>query len=159
MTKRSLLYLFLAFTLTGCGSDFKSAITSDPGTVQASGPVFTKKSFINQVGPIPETTILTPSADGDYRVSIYLEAAGTATPSNFATGVSPAWTDDFGTVSRDFPPYSISGSIPGIGNGEMRAQLTITIHVKGGTPIKLLGLQGGDSINKYSVFVTIEALQ
>lgn len=159
MRKITLPLLFLAFTLTGCGSDFKSAITSDPGTVSAAGPVFTKKSFINQIGPIPETTILTPTADGDYRVSIYLEAAGTATPSNFATGVSPAWTDDNGPTSPDFPPFAISGSIPGIGNGQLRNQMTINIHVKGGTPIKLLGLQGGDSINKYSVFATIESLQ
>jgi len=66
-----------------------------------SGPVVVQRvSFENQTGPIPQTTIYTPSNNGLYRINVYMEAV-TTNPSNSGIGQIKAfleYTNDSGTT-------------------------------------------------------------
>lgn len=152
----TLCFILSAVVLfSGCANSFSPASS----TVEAAGPLFTKKSFIGQIGPIPDTTILTPSADGDYQVSISLNIPMTANPQGVAIGVIPVWTDELGAIDSTLPPFMVSGFSNMNGTNIQRNQITACIHAKAGTPIKVTGLQGGDSVNPYDVFVTVQPLQ
>lgn len=150
----TLCFILSAVVLfSGCANSF-----SPVSTVEAAGPVFTKKSFIGQVGPIPDTTLLTPTADGDYRVSIYLSAPKPANPGVGSIEVALFWTDENGL-------FTPGGNDPFVADitlldGSMQRQSTFTLHVKAGTDIKVTGSPNTtDTLNKYDVFIVVEPLQ
>lgn len=70
-TKHFLTVLCLSLFLAACGGNSDSGILS---AVHAASPQNIHKAFLNQVGPIPETVMATPTTDGDYRMVVYLTA-------------------------------------------------------------------------------------
>ena len=109
--------------------------------------VVAKRSFLHQTAEITPTTIFTPSANGNYRIEVYVSID--ASPScKSDTEVSPDvyWTDEF--RSKD----ETAGGAVGCGPG----QGSLVFHVKGGTPIQIsAGYGGGTSNDSYDMFVTV----
>src|SRR5713226_6908890 len=74
---------------------FALGITASPKPKRhAATLVVAKRSFIDQHGPFPTTTIFTPRSDGDFRISAYIEPGsidgGTV---NGQIGIQDDWQD------------------------------------------------------------------
>jgi hypothetical protein len=135
--------------------------------VAAHAPRIVKAlSFTNQGQPIPQTSVFTPSQDGFFRASVYLELVLTNIGNSPGTsGFCPsfAFTDDSGVVSH-YPPQSgvvganclwVSGSLP---NGNAAAYL---FRAKANTPVVFSVFSSGTTVVEpfaYSVYIVIERL-
>lgn len=156
------LLLIPALFLAGCTSLPLALITPAPAPPQAAasptpaaGPVVIHKSFLGQVGPIPETVVFTPTTDCDCLVSIYL-TAGPATSAGVIEA-HPVWQDENGDAFPFNPPFSVQlRTAPGVGQ---QSTSTVMIHAQAGVPISVSGSNTTDTVNKYDAFVTVQPLQ
>jgi hypothetical protein len=126
--------------------------------------VVAKKTFLNQVGPIPTTTLYTPPKSGDFRVSIYLTSPSIGPQtggSNVAVFVVPSWTDDSGTWPSQF--IGVNGScflsydLPSQSIPEQCGWSAI-IHANANSAIQVKDGGSNDTVDMYSVFATVEKL-
>lgn len=118
--------------------------------------VIARKSFRNQVGPIPTTTLFTPASNGDFRVSVYLESGTITAPfPNNQIWVNAIWTDDFAQQCIAEGGFLSSGKY---------TQGSTVIHGIANKPIVINGGGPGacattpDTIDQYNAFVTLEKL-
>lgn len=157
------LLLIPALLSSGCTSLPLALITPAPAPPQAAasptpapaaGPVVIHKSFLGQVGPIPETVVFTPTTDCDCLVSIYL-TAGPATSAGVIEA-HPVWQDENGDGFGPNAPFAIQIRAAGI---PQQSSTAVLIHAKANTPISISGSNTGDTVNKYDCFVTIQPLQ
>ena len=122
-------------------------------TVEASKPVpviVAKQVLSGQVGSFSPITLFTPSADGDYRVSIYLDAATVSTGK--AIIVDWHWTDD---NASQFSSVSLNDSQ----SPHAVTRFVDVIHVTSGNAITLQpGVNFNDTLDTYNVYVTVEEL-
>ena len=112
--------------------------------------VVAKKSFLNQTGAIASTTLYTPTASGNYRVSIYSD---TQNPPDL-NAMCPyfVWTDDFNGQTNEGGPGCLNTNPLTFGQG------ILVLHVKGGTTISVYTLTSNPEIPPYNLYVTIEKL-
>lgn len=132
----------------------QAAASPTPTPAPAAGPVVIHKSFLGQVGPIPETVVFTPTTDCDCLVSIYL-TAGPATSAGVIEA-HPVWQDENGDGFGPNAPFAIQIRAAGI---PQQSSTAVLIHAKANTPISISGSNTGDTVNKYDCFVTIQPLQ
>lgn len=110
--------------------------------------VVAKRSFLHQTAEITPTTIFTPSANGNYRIEVYVSIDASFPSCKSGTEVSPVvlWTDEF------HPQYQTTAGALGCPSG----QGSVVFRVKGGTPIQIsAGYGGGSSNDSYDMFVTV----
>lgn len=94
-------------------------------------------SFVSQTGTFADTTLFTPSADGDYLVSVYVEnTTGSATVSSVLK-----WTDNAGAQSATVSAAATSGN------------KVVAIHALSGQAVTVNGSDFGGA-QTYSVYVT-----
>jgi hypothetical protein len=123
----------------------------------------TNLSFLSQTAALPTTTLYTPQADGNYRVSIYAVSLN-GFASNFSLYFQMNWTDDFGSAGI------CSGSGGGESNGgtindtcnifptfATAGYRDVTLHAKANTPITL-GTQFGSAAYTYNLYIVVEQL-
>jgi hypothetical protein len=140
------------------------AATFTAATLPYTTSVVAKKSFLNQVGPIPTTTLYIPKKGGDFRVSIYLTSPNIGPENgrnNPAIFVTPSWTDSSGKwPSQYFGVNGIYGLFYGSQDQSLPAAAggSAVIHVKENTPIQVEDDGSSDLVDTYSVFVTVEKL-
>jgi len=145
--KYSLTILCLSLFLTACGGSSDSGIVS---AVHAAETQNIHKAFVNQVGPIPDTVMATPTTDGDYRMVVYLTAgAGTITNE---IDVNTVWTDTRGTFIE--PASWQQTSAP----SAQHRVLMFAFHAVAGQPIKITGDGTTNTTFQYDCFVTLEQL-
>jgi hypothetical protein len=127
----------------------QTAAKSDFTTTPYATKVVAKKRVVGQVGQFPKFTLYTPAADGNYRISFYLECQ-TPVPSGNSILISKSWTDDYaarvdigGTFAQDGATYN---------------WVTDVMHVKAGTPITIDSNGTTDTTTTYSVFIALEKL-
>ena len=143
---------FLLFLLAGIAMPFDGKRCDREQTV-----VVAKKAFRNQTGPIPQTTLFIPKTDGDYRASVYVEAADlTARPPNGDLVVTVEWTDD---IRETCAITSTTGPVATLDYWN-----TAVIHAIANHPIVVSGYPTAcsygttDLTDSYNAFVTIEEL-
>lgn len=147
MSKRSILLLavFVLF-IQVVGYSQNGA-----GASAISFPVIVaKRSFIGQVGPIPQTTLFVPSKSGTFRISCYIDTATNPPDGNDVIDVS--WSDDFNVNAGGVELTGAEGE-----TGETFSQGTLVIHDKAGAPIVVNG-QGTTAANTYNAYVIVEQL-
>lgn len=115
--------------------------------VSGATGVVLRKVFVNQVGSLPDTTLLVPGTDGIFRVTCYLEAV--SDPPDGRIGVVVTWSDKFNTQVQGFTVLST-------GTGSF-SQGAISLHAKAGTPIIVKGL-GTTATSSYNVYLVVERL-
>jgi hypothetical protein len=106
--------------------------------------VVAKQSFLNQTTNLPETVIYTSSAEGDYRVSVYL-----ATPPNIG-GIAGTlyWSDTMNSYNPNF------GAVPA--NSNSASESTFILHIAAGSSISVSTFNYIEST--YNMYVTVEQL-
>jgi transcription elongation factor len=112
--------------------------------------VVAKKSFLNQTGAIASTTLYTPTASGNYRVSIYSDTQNP--PDLNAMCPHFVWTDDFNSGQTNDGPGCLNTNPLTFGQG------ILVLHVKGGTTISVYTSTSYPEIPPYNLYVTIEKL-
>jgi hypothetical protein len=121
---------------------------------------YSTESFLNQRGSMPPTTLFTPTADGNYQVSINVEFIGPCCSVNDGTSVTPTltWSDNTksyaGYVNGFDAPTDPRAVVPQNYNHP-----TVNMHVKAGSPVQISVnasscncSTGNDS---YNLFVTV----
>lgn len=105
-------------------------------------------SFLNQTDGLAATTVYTPTASGNFRVSVCVTAFSTSD-----TSARPLvwWTDETSTFS---PNRFVEA--PGYVSTNQANTLVIPVHATAGTPI--LVQVYADSSSIYDVWVTVEKL-
>jgi hypothetical protein len=113
------------------------------------------KSFTNQTTPF-SSTIYTPTADGTYRISLYVEMFGADNQTFLTSAVF--WTDDVGLVGPTVttnPPLACGFAPP-----VSRCDVVGIIHAKANTPISVnivqMNLSPGGSYNAYVVLENLK---
>jgi len=133
-------------------------ILADNPHVPGGTVVVAKQSFLNQTGPIPNTTLLTPAVDGDFRMSIYLEASSFSAPApNNEVNVVGQWTDDFRAVCNGIDVTGPVATVDYSTSFVMHAKANVPILVYSG-PTACDGGRTTDTTDSYNVFVTLESL-
>lgn len=121
-------------------------------SVEASKPVaiiVDKTGITGQVNTFAPVTLFTPTADGDYRISIYLEAATVGAGKNIT--LEWDWTDNNAAQNSTVALFGASTNA--------RDRFTDVIHVTSGNAIVLKPQAGfNDNTDSYNVFVTVEEL-
>ena len=109
-----------------------AAQKSDPGkaTTQVA-----RLRLVDQTEAIPETTVFTPEAEGEFRISGYLTTEPTAQDGDIRVDVD--WTDDFrGPIPGRPARFSAPGSFGPLPNPSTSyVTFTLLARVKAGTPI------------------------
>jgi hypothetical protein len=122
---------------------------------------------LHQTGVLPETTIFTPTTDGNFRISLYLSVPSQSqnVVGQFL-GVAGRWTDDSGTFRTD----QITGGAVLVAQGGFVGPVappqassgTVFVHVKANTPIQVFGEDTGDSrtdrTDPYTLYVVLEQM-
>ena len=123
----------------------------NPHNLPAAPVIVAQSDNVGQTTAIPPTTLFTPTVDGDYRLSIYLEdSPGVGN----ALCASWSWTDD----------YASRGDLFDIGiNATSQFGGTIRVlRVKAGTPVVIQIVdnapQGCVIPPNYGAFFTLEKL-
>jgi len=151
--RRILLFLLFAIPLI--------VLADNPHNLPAAPVIVAQSDNVAQTAAIAPFVLFTPTASGDYRLSIYLEAsAGTGT----ALCTTWNWTDDYATHSG--PPFNTTGTNffnIGISSTTPMSGGTVNVfHVVAGSPITV-GIfdnpSGGCNIPpSYGAFWTLEKL-
>lgn len=137
-------------------------VTVAPFTFAQTFPaVVASVKVTNQTTPIPATVLFTPSADGLFRVSVYMVTTVPKTNGTQAVWVSNIdWTDDAGNwlfvEPADTPAYALSNSnVFGRTN-----DWPLNFWAKAGTPISysVISSNGQAGGSTYEVFITLEQL-
>ncbi len=110
--------------------------------------IVANESFLNQTSAISPTSIFTPDADGNYRISAYIDFPSNALGVGTEIDASITFTDDFG--SRQF---DIEGTPGGSGSAVRTARLTASNPVQVST-----AYTGSPSPNNYNLFIVVEEL-
>ena len=148
-TKNRLFLISAVLFLLGTAS-FSQAVFVGPTVVA-------KSSFIAQTTELLPTDIFTPPADGDFRVSVYIETPDTVLQPSVCAVID--WTDDtrrhLGGVQASAQPG------PAI-NGNFGTE-TKVLRVKGNTAITVSVPNAAPSgcrvpVGGYSLFITVEEL-
>jgi len=152
LTVAALLLAAFAFTSGGRSADVSP-------TTPISAPIVARAKLVNQTGPIPTTTILTPAQSGLYRLSVY---ATMTTSSSSSWSFTPNWTDDSG-ASLTTNGVLLSQGTPGPffepGAG-FTLGVPIILEAKGGTDITYSVTQSGPPDGSaYSLYYTLERLE
>jgi hypothetical protein len=134
--KRTLIFLLLAVSVV---------FATNPHTPRAP-IVVAEATYINQNLDLAQTTVFTPSSDGLYRITAYVEFV----PTNSAntTNVLAFWTDNEKTKGANL---SVAGN-----NGLF---VPVTVYALAGTPISIE--TNGTSLasgSEYNLYVTVEQL-
>ena len=109
--------------------------------------VVAKQSFLSQTAPLPITTLYTPTADGDYRVNVYIVMSPPVPSLGGQAYARLTWTDEFQT-------YSAQGWATAMNS--IQGQQSNVIHSVGGQPIQLNVTYGSnDPSQTYDVFVSV----
>lgn len=106
--------------------------------------IVAKQSFVSQTSSLGSTTIFTPSADGLFRISAYLERSSASFVSCTAS-----WTDDYTSRSAIVAEVDSNGFQAGVG--------TIAIRAKSGDAISVSTSYAGT--DAYDLYVVIEQLE
>jgi len=116
--------------------------------------IVAQAALTGQIGPVPQTTVLTPSTSGFYRVSVYLAEA--SSPGSDSPELMLYWTDEIGPQQCN----QFQCPVLNPGSPESNASGVLLVRAIAGTPIafSVSGLSGG-SLPRYNVFVTVEQLQ
>src|SRR5437867_9530453 len=95
--------------------------------------VVLKQSFLNQTAPMSDTVLYTPSDDGTFRLSGYLEVAHTG--GSGAVTATFVWGDDFNPRSEIalFQPFLTVF----FGSGAPFNGIVTTLRLKGGVPLSV----------------------
>ena len=122
-------------------------------TVEASKPVpviVSNLALTGQVGSFTQTTLLTPSVDGNYRISIYLQSASMSV----GKSVIVDWTwDDDGNATQ-FNSISIEG--PATNTHDHAVAI---LHAAAGSSITVRpGANFNDTTDTYNLYVVLEEL-
>jgi len=80
----------------------QSSKPTAPASTFTSPVIVAKGKLRNQMTTIPTTTILTPSQDGLYRLSVYATITNVDPASASGWGVTVGWTDDAGVQAANF---------------------------------------------------------
>lgn len=103
-----------------------------------------KQSFLNQSSGISATTLFTPSADADVRVSVYSEVDTTSGDLNVVPHIN--WDDNYRSNQATV------GDGPGSSSGP---NTEIVIHAKAGQPVTLdVALIRSVGSQTYNLYVT-----
>jgi hypothetical protein len=158
------LALSLIAALVFMGSDGRE--TRDRGEREDEAKVVATR-ILHQTGVLPETTIFTPTTDGNFRISLYLSVPSQSqnVVGQFL-GVAGRWTDDSGTFRTD----QITGGAVLVAQGGFVGPVappqassgTVFVHVKANTPIQVFGEDTGDSrtdrTDPYTLYVMLEEM-
>lgn len=144
-----MLYRILSLTfclmLVAATVSFLPAATSAPKV-----PIIVAQlALTNQTGPIPQTTIFTPTQSGVYRISTYFESnsPGTAEPYTL-TLVYADDVDPLDNAVLVYPSNNYYGNPTGFSSFRALANNPVSIYTQGTAP------QG----YVYSLYITIEKL-
>ena len=144
------------------------AFTSGSRSADASpttpiGPaIVARGKLVNQTAPIPNATILTPTQDGLFRLSVYATLTKTDPNSQSDWFYGIGWTDDAGAESEGSILFQ-SGQFQGQFQYEglfQQGGVVIPIEAKAGTPITYSMTQSGSGDNSaFSLYYTLERLE
>jgi hypothetical protein len=112
----------------------------------------------NQSGPIPTTILFTPTADDDFRMSIYMDWPTDALPSTGGTLVG-SWTDD--TQPNPYPiQFGVAVGPCNANSIYGPAQASSMIRAKANTPITFNFSQvcSGGVPAPYNLYIVLERL-
>jgi hypothetical protein len=127
-----------------------------------SPKIVAKAKLTHQTTPMPGVTILTPTQDGLFRLSIYATITQPDYYSQSFWYISVNWTDDgayqeASGILYGYPyngPYYFQWESLGV------AGPTMTFEAKSGTPITLTVAQDGPPDNSaYSLYYVVERLE
>lgn len=124
------------------------AVVAQTGFTPHNTTVVNAVSFLNQTNALPLTTVFTPTATGNFRVSVYVTAFPT---SDTATRPEISWTDETST----FSPNKFAEA-PGFVSTNEANVMVVPVHAVAGAPIQV-GVFA-DSTSSYDVWVTVEKL-
>lgn len=118
-------------------------------TVPQPTVVVARRSFINQTGDIPPTTVFQPARKGLYRVTIDIEQSNTA--GGYGPEAFLSWTGDFASYQTQMPISSMvySGSTAAA-SGE------VAIRGAAGQPIQVSTTVNPNEQGTYNLYVVIE---
>jgi hypothetical protein len=108
-----------------------------------SPSIVSKVSFLNQVGPISNTTLFTPAADGDFRISAYVVSGYSVSDGSVCFAFD--WTDNFRSNLTGTCIYS-----------NQPIQYSNVFHAISGQPIYITNGGTTDATHTYSEWVTLE---
>lgn len=111
-----------------------------------------QQSFLAQTGAMPSQTLLTATAEGDYRVSVYTPSHNPGGNSGLSVTTTISWTDN--VTSRIFFTNPPSGNFCCV--AQSYDEISIPIHVAAGASITVQA--NSNATDQYDVYVTIEEL-
>jgi len=114
--------------------------------------IVAEQDFANQTATLPIITLFTPTTDGLFKLSAYLET-GDGDPSH-RVRASIAWTDDFRAESPEGAAIQIQGGTV----GAQGTQGNVVLRAKAGTAITVSTSTDTILATPYSLFVAIESL-
>ena len=136
--------LLLAFSVAGNAQTFPTVVA----TVRLT----------NQTAPIKKTALFTPTADGMFRVSVYMVNVmdGGTTQMLWATGIG--WTDDIGTWQLPYVAQVYTSKH--YNSALLVPNPPITFWAKAGTPINYdVTLNSGPAPGSvYNVYISLEQI-
>jgi len=128
------------------------------GLAQSNPTIVASVSLTDQTVAIPITTIVSPTADALYRISVYASVtSGTANFSRTFLG----WTDDVGHQGFVFQSPAPSTHCKDTQHfNQNNCAITTIIRAKAGTPVtyRVSPAPFGAQVN-YDLFFTVEQLQ
>ena len=141
-----ILLLTLCLLLVAVTVSFLPAATSAPKV-----PIIVAQlALTNQTGPIPQTTIFTPTQSGVYRISTYFESNSPGTGESYT--LTLVYADDVDSLDNAVLVYPSSnnyyGNPTGFSSFRALANNPVSIYTQGTAP------QG----YVYSLYITIERL-
>jgi hypothetical protein len=138
-----------------------AASFGNAGNTVAPPMIIANKRFVNQTVPIPATTIVTPTHDSVYRVSVYVTLSRTDPRSLSTWAYIMNWGDLGGSENGLYMWKQDAGAGQFIDvNGQEDGGLSKTIAVSAGMPLTFTVTQNGPADNSaYSLYLVVEQLQ
>lgn len=110
--------------------------------------VVARRSFINQTGDIPPTTVFQPARKGLYRITIDIEQSDTA--GGYGPEAFVSWTGDFASYQTQLILPVVNSGSTAAASGEL------TIHGAAGQPIQVSTTTNPNEQGTYNMYVAIE---
>jgi hypothetical protein len=146
--------LIVAFGLVAIRS------TGTPVSTPPSPVIVARGKLVNQTAPIPTTTLVTPSQDAVYRVSVFavITTSGVDNQSSWSYHIS--WTDDSGQESGAylFQQAAAYGQFVDV-TGNTDGGIVRIFEAKAGTPVTYsMSENGTPEGSVYSLYYVVEKL-
>jgi hypothetical protein len=144
--------LLLAVVLLCAGT---ASYADNPHNTPRAPIVVASISLQNQTATIPETSLFTPTASGDFRVSVYVDWSPLIDPGD-AGFITVAWSDDYQQAVQRFLGFGPLFTNAGF------ATDTFSVHALANSPITYTVGQSGNPpfslATPYNLYVTVEQL-